>query len=117
MRSCFSSFENFFLIAPNSCTPIRNRMASISGFLPHLSTSLASSSHQRVCRSSLIFSILYFFRYDRSPIGKDLRHAVHHFVGVVAHIDDRIGAPLRCMLDHQLERLLPCLLTKFHVDG
>src|SRR6188472_1428534 len=52
IRSCFCSFVNFSFTWPNSCTPIRKRTVSISGFLPNLSTSFASSAHHLVCKSS-----------------------------------------------------------------
>src|SRR5215204_4050004 len=52
IRSCFCSLVNFSFTLPNSCTPMRKRIVSISGFLPNLSTSFASNAHHLVCKSS-----------------------------------------------------------------
>ena len=52
IRSCFCSLVNFSFTWPSSWMPIRKRMVSISGFLPNLSTSLASSAHHLDCKSS-----------------------------------------------------------------
>jgi len=61
---------------------------------------------------------IYWLNEDGSSVGQHFRYAVHHFVGIVAHSKNRIGAHLRPVLQHQLESLQPGLLAKLreHAD-
>jgi hypothetical protein len=57
--------------------------------------------------------------YDlhRGPISQHLRDAIHDLIGVIAHIDDSVSAPLGGMLHHILEGFLPRLFAKVDIDG
>jgi hypothetical protein len=57
------------------------------------------------------------FRQDSCSIGQYFRNAADHFVGVIPHIDDRIGASFFRMLYHLLEGFFPGFLTELCIDG
>ena len=58
-----------------------------------------------------------FLRNNGGSIGKDFCNSVHHFVRVVSDRNDRICAVLGSVDEHDVERLLPCLLAQFGEEG
>src|SRR5260370_22465148 len=54
---------------------------------------------------------------DGRAVGQNFGDALHHFGGVVAHSDHRVGSVLACMLQQQFERIFARLLAKIRQNG
>ena len=57
------------------------------------------------------------FHDDGSAVGKHLGHAIHDFVGVIAHTNDGVGAHLVGVLHHQFVCFLAGVFTQLGIDG
>src|SRR5437879_2180303 len=49
---------------------------------------------------------------DGGSVGEHFRHALHDFVGIVAHTDDGISAHFGGVLEHQFEGFVASLFAK-----
>lgn len=60
---------------------------------------------------------LIFLNYCSGPVAKHFGDALRHFIGVIAHAEDRICSNLFRVPDHNVKRFLARFLAEFGVNG